>query len=555
MKLFNKIKLITVFTSLLWLSNACTDDFKELNTPSDLITEDVINVNLLLTRVQQQAIVANSPNGRGTIGNYSGMSVSTANRPFQDGTFTGVWNDNYLTYTNNLAYIIRLTEDDPDLVNKKAIARILKVWAFARTTDIYGDIPYFESNLSQEEAVYTPHYDTQESIYRDFFEELKEAAAELDPGKESYGSADLIYGGDVEKWRKLANSLRLRLALRIRYADEQLSTENMGDLQESDLITSREDDAYIFTATDLPENRNDGYNSVENSGDSFNPAMIGKTLLDALHDNNDPRTKLFADTAKAEFPAEMPGVDFFGYRGHPLLGLVPVEEKYPYGYESVSRLSPFWFVPVIERPLMRSSEVYFALAEAALFNLRSGDAQEYYRKGIEAGIQWAQEFYDLGASQLPDVLKIIHPDWTDGDINNLLEHKAMSADEIAAFMASPVTVLSGSQEEQLEQIMTQKLITLYPMEYQGWAEWRRTGYPKVLVGSDDDDLQGTIPRKQRWPDTEMSVNSENYQEAVSRVGGEDGKLIRVWWDANPNVPYEHPGEVERRDAPWVSTGE
>ncbi|MDF9796246.1 hypothetical protein OKW21_001509 [Catalinimonas alkaloidigena] len=555
MNILRKIKFICSLTLAVFLSNACTEDFEELNTPSDLITEDVINVNLLFTRVEQQAVVSDSPNGRGTIGNYSGISVSGANRPFQDGTFDDVWNDTYITYTNNLAYIIRLTQDDPELVNKKAIARILKVWAFARATDIYGDIPYFESNLPQDEAIFTPQYDTQESIYRDFFKELKEAAAELDPTMESYGSADLIYQGDIEKWRKFANSLRLRLALRVRYADEQLAKENMSDLQESDLITSREDDAYIMTSTDLPENQNDGYNSVINSGASFNPAMIGKTLLDAFHDNNDPRTKLFADTAKAEFPAEMPDVDYFGYRGHPLLGLVPVEEKYPYGYESVSRLSSFWFVPVIERPLLRSSEVYFALAEASLFGLRSGDAQEYYRKGIEAGIQWAQEFYEMGESQLPEVLKIIHPEWTDEDINKLLTHKAMTAEEIDTFLASPTATLSGSQEVKLEQIMTQKLIVLYPMEYQAWAEWRRTGYPRVLVGSDDDDLQGTIPRKQRWPDTEMSVNSQSYQEALSRIGGEDGKLIRVWWDANPNVPYKHPGEVEKRDEPWVTTDE
>jgi hypothetical protein len=231
-----------------------------------------------------------------------------------------------------------------------------------------------------------------------------------------------------------------------------------------------------------------------------------------------------------------------------------VEEKYPYQFGSTSRLSDFWYVPVIERPVMRSSEVYFALAEAALFGLRSGDANAYFQKGIEAGLIWAQEFYDRGKGQLPDVIKIMYPDWSAEDINNLLAHKEITQDEINAFMASPAVVLAGSTEEMLEQIINQKLVTLYPMEYQGWAEWRRTGYPKVLVGHDQDDLQGVTPRKMRWPDSEMSINSASYNEAVSRIGGEDGRLIRVWWDANPNVPYAYPGEVERMDSPWISTG-
>ena len=97
--------------------------------------------------------------------------------------------------------------------------------------------------VSPEEAITSPAYDTQESIYKDFFKELKEAAAELDESKESYGSADLMYQGDVEKWRKFANSLRLRLALRVRYADAALAAANISDLEESDLIVTKSDNA------------------------------------------------------------------------------------------------------------------------------------------------------------------------------------------------------------------------------------------------------------------------------------------------------------------------
>ncbi len=99
--------------------------------------------------------------------------------------------------------------------------------------------------------VYSPKYDTQESIYKDLLKELREAAAQLDDNKDAYGSADILYGGNVAKWRKFANSLRLRLALRVRYVDPALAAQEMSDLNESNLITSAEDIAYIMTAVTL----------------------------------------------------------------------------------------------------------------------------------------------------------------------------------------------------------------------------------------------------------------------------------------------------------------
>ncbi|MCK5207888.1 MAG: SusD/RagB family nutrient-binding outer membrane lipoprotein, partial [Cyclobacteriaceae bacterium] len=512
---------------------------------------DLIDVNLLLTRVQVRSIKEETPNGTGTIGNYSGMSYSSANRPFQEGDSPGVWNNSYTRYTNNLSEIIRLTKDDPELVNKKAIARIMKVWAFAKVTDTYGDIPYFQSSLPQEDAIYNPTYDTQKSIYEDFFMELKAAASEMDASKESYGAADLVYGGDVDKWRKFANSLRLRLALRLRYVDKQMAIDNMSDLQEADLILSREDDANMFTSTDNQDNNNSNYVRVLNSGSSLTKRGIGQEIVNNMINKNDPRIKIWADTAKAEFPKDDPDLDYFGYRGTPLLGLVPVENKYPWGLESASRISDLWYVQVIEIPVLRSSEMYFALAESVLFGLRSGDAQGYYKKGMEEALNWAKEFYDISKPQLPDVLERLYPDWSEADIELLLTHKELTQGEIDTFLATPAAVLSGSPEEQLEQIIVQKNIGLYPQEYQNWAEWRRTGYPIVQVGPDDDDLKGESPRRMPWPNVEQTVNGDNYAEAETRISGGDLRLSKVWWDANPNVPYYNPDPVPWMATPWV----
>lgn len=549
MKRNKKILAISLLIVLLVTINSCTDDFKEQNTPASLLSEEKVDVNLLLTYVQFKSIFETRV-ALADASNHAGMYSRDDNCPFcfSFGSFQNL----YTSFTNNLAAIIRKTENNPDLVNKKAIARILKVWAFAGATDVFGDIPYFESNRSPEEAITSPKYDTQESIYKDFFKELKEAAAELDESKENYGTADLMYQGDVEKWRKFANSLRLRLALRVRYADATLAAENMSDLDESDLIVTKADNAVVYTTTDVASNRNPDYNQLVNDPGSFLKSNYpAKTLVDILKDNNDPRIRIMIDTAMATFPPAL-GIPYFGYRGRPLLGTVPIENSYPYGAESVSRLSDFWYVPVIEVPFLRSSEVYFALAEAALFGLKDGDPNVYFQKGIAEGITWTKDFFENSKSQFSPVAKLIHPTWTDEEVNAYLSHKEMQQDEIDAFMASPAATLNGSNEEKLEQIMNQKLIVLFRMADEGWAEWRRTGYPRVLVGNDISDLKGVSPRRYRYPSSEALINSENYDAAVSRLGGTDGMLIKVWWDKNPLAPHKHPGTVESRPAPWIN---
>lgn len=291
MKKYKKLKSFSLLVLFIIIVNACTEKFEEMNTDPSLITPELINPNLIMTYVQSEMLISGSAYGNGTDGSYCGMTVRSDDRPFQEGDAPGTFYSAYGNYINNLADVIYLTQDDPDLVNKKAIARIMKVWAFANLTDTYGDVPYFEACLPKEEAVFAPKYDTQEDIYTDLLKELKEAAAELDPAKESYGSADLVYGGDVTKWKKLANSLRLRYALRVRYADAALAQANLSDLTEDMLITTRADDAHLTNSLDYPDHRNPRYNRIIDYGpdESVN---IGKTILDILVNNNAPLVPL-----------------------------------------------------------------------------------------------------------------------------------------------------------------------------------------------------------------------------------------------------------------------
>jgi len=576
MKSLISIKIVAGLALILLMISSCTEDYPELNTRNNLVTEEVLNTNLMMTHVQYRAIVRDLGGGSSTTGNYPGMSVSNSNRPFQVSS-NDVWGDTYGTssttsgaYARNLADLIRILEkrdaeaETSENASMIGIARILKVWAFSRLTDAFGDVPYFESCLPQEEVVYYPKYDSQESIYQDFFKELHEAVAQLDAGKENYGSNDLMYGGDVAQWEKFANSLRLRLALRVRYVDPALAAAEMSDLNESNLITSAADNAVINTALDYIENSGPNYSSAYSGlytqGDALDKRYTGKTVLDIWKDNYDPRLKLFADTAAAQWPTT-PGydtIDYFGYRGHALLGYVPVQEKYVYGSESCSRWALHMYAPIFPKSVLSSQEVYYALAEAALFGIKGapGDAQGFYEKGVTEALNWAVAWNDLIEPQLPDMFGLYRPDSSAEFVAEYAEFHRVTADEVAAFVdTAAVMTLTGSEEEQLEMIMNQKIAGFYPVQtYQGWCEWRRTGYPRVLVGSDDDALQGVSPRRYMYPDSEQQLNGENLEEALSHIGGVDDMLKKMWWDANPLAPHEHSGDVGWMDKPWVTGG-
>jgi hypothetical protein len=567
MKSVINIKIVAGLAFVLMMISACTEDFDKMNTRNDLITEDVLNTNLMMTYVQWSRWIDNGDGGGGTIGNYPGMSISDANRPFQtqNGSYGG-----YSVYIRNLADLIRVLGNRDaaagtnDHASEIAIARILKVNVFSYITDAMGDIPYFESCLPQEEVVYSPAYDTQESIYKDFFKELREAAAQLDESLEAYGSNDVLYGGDVAKWKKFANSLRLRLALRVRYVDATLASQEMSDLNESNLITSMEDNAYVLTSLDLIENANRNYydpdaswTGLYNQASALEPRYVGKTVLDIWQDNFDPRLKLYCDTAAAAWPTT-PGyetIDYFGYRGHALLGYVPVEQKYTYGSESCSRVSLHNYAPIWPSVELTAHEVYFALAEAALFGIKgsAAEAQGYYEKGVKAALDWSVYWNDLIEPQLPDMFGLYRPDWTGEQVAEYAEFHRVTQEEADAFVdTATVMTLTGTDEEQLEMIMNQKIVGFFPTQTQeAYAEWRRTGYPRVLVGDDDDALRGVSPRRYLYPDSEQQLNTVNLQEALDRMGGTDNMLNKVWWDKNPLAPHKHPGTVPYMDKPWV----
>lgn len=549
------IKITTFFILVLLTGNSCTNNFDQLNTSRSLITEEVAEIDMMFTRVMATTIVESPEHGFGYFGIYAGYSPAGASLPFELGENNGIWNATYNNLGRNLSDIINICskrEDADDLVNKKAIARIMKAWAFSRCTDTYGDIPYFEACLPVEKAITTPKYDKQQDIYADLFKELKEAVAELDAGKPSYGNADILYKGNVTKWKKFGNSLRLRLSLRVRYVDAEMASAQMTGLTEADLITSRTDDAFINNIDDFPNHRNTQYNDVLSRKGGVVKRFVGKTFLDILKNNNDPRLPVFADTVKVVIP----GVPLFGYRGMPLLSGENPQEGYAYSDYTVSTWSDLFWVKIQELPLYKASETYFNLAEAALFGLITGDAQVYYKKGMELAMMHSKELYEKAVPQLPEVVNLfMNGNASEADITAVIDGKKITQVQIDDFLVNnPVITLSGTQEQKLEQIINQKIIALFPMELESWCEHRRTGYPRILVGVENSPLQGHMPRRMPWPTSEQTINGKQYQIALERIGGEgkDERTTTFWWQANPDPYKTHPETVETRPTPWIS---
>lgn len=556
------IKTIIAFSLILLISFSCTDKFEEMNTPKDLITEELVEVDMLFTRVLALAVIENEESGLGTIGNWAGISSSSANRPFAEGEDPTIWNQVYGEYVRNLNAIIQVAskkDNAEEFVNKIAVARILKAMFFAKLTDTYGDVPYFEAALPVEEAVTTPEYDAQKDIYADLFKELKEAVAQIDESKPKFTNADILYNGDLAKWKKFANSLRLRLALHIRYADEAMAKEQLVGLSEADLIIANEENASIYNIDDYPSHENSRYVDLVARKNAVVKSPVQAAFLDILKDNNDPRLKVFVDTAIAAYP-QTPGymhIDYFGYRGRPLLSGANPEEDYAYGNNSVSQWSSLLWVQIQEQPLYKASETYFNLSEAALFSLIAGDAQAYYKKGMELALEHAKQQYEKAVPQLPEVIALFNSGKEEAEINALvasyIAQKEITQAEINTFLSTPAATLSGSNENKLEQIINQKIIALFPMEHEGWVEHRRTGYPRLLVGEDNSSLNGRVPRRLPYPSSEQLLNQEEFRKAVERLGGAeaDKRTTKFWWDANPDAYKPHPGTVETKSKPWI----
>lgn len=478
---------------------SCTGNFDEINTDPTLVTAENLDPNTLLTWSLKNSVFANfGPNTPWAIKEFAGyLTYEETGDLFLPCDCANPFGY-YRSYIVNLNEMIRLVEDDPGKSNQVAIARIWKAFLFQIMTDSYGDIPYSEAAKDVENVINQPVYESQQSIYQQLLNELKEASAALSdsPDQISFGDQDVIYQGSVEHWRRFANSLRLRMAIRIRYADETLARQHVQEIINLPLIDDNSFNAELRTlapgGSTPSASVNPVYNRIQSGG---NPIRFGFTISDVMIERDDPRLPLYANEAPD-------GVS--GYKGRPIQ-LEAGEQRDYYDRTNTAEIGPMLKAEVVDIVVMNSAEVSFLRAEAALAGLTSENVQQMYQQGI----QQAMEQVGL-------------------------------ADAAAGYIAAAPVQLGGSEEEQLEQIIVQKFIAIFPNAFEAWSEWRRTGYPKIWIGDMPGATGGQIPRRMTYPIDEFAKNEENLRKAIDGLPNGDDFSSRLWWDQKPGLPYAHP---------------
>ena len=415
---------------------------------------------------------------------------------FNEGYSSSYFDRYYSNYIRDLIDIIEKTKDKPELANKNACARIWRIILSQRLTDLYGAVPYYESGKGYLTLNFRPKYDSQKDIYlgeNGFLNDLKKAVKMLDENKVTFGDADLFYKGDVKKWKKLANSLMLRCALRLVKVDEAKAKEWVAEALKGSLLELGED-CFIMHTSGEGINRN-GNGEVLGTWNN----VLSKTFINHLNNTKDPRIEILAQMPDNVRP--FVGVEIGTTKGNND-GKARINEMLR-GVDD-----PMFFIT--------NAEVEYMLAECALRGWGGAtDAKSHYEAGIKSAMKVLENYDDKAIISDKDVTKYI-------DNNPFV----------------------GTNSNKFKLICNEYWIVTLLNEYEAYANWRRTGLP-VLVPTNykDNKTNGTIPRRLCFNGGESSNNKKNYTNAINKLphlnkGNEGGMIDRNWWDVitfnNPN---------------------
>ena len=498
--------LVALGFSLLVVS--CDSGFEEMNV--NPTQADQIDPNFKLTNIQLNISGARYENWRANL-IYSSSIIqhfSNLNNYWAGDKYgyiasysAALWDRYYPSITKDIEDLLIQTSEDPEDANLYHITQIARVIMYHRLTDIYGDIPYSEAGKGFIEGITKPKYDAQSSIYADMLSKLEAAATTLNASNRSFGDGDLMYQGDVEKWKRFANSLMLRLGMRLTKADPSAAQSWVQKAISGGTMESNDDIAYV------PHNDPSGWRN--GNGQVFqadgNPRM-SEFFVNWMVSHNDPRLYVYGQSpVEGSSPVGMPngritgGSDAnFGIENHTSWvscdsGVEPCEmEVYMVPNDVIKSLdAPMFFMTYAEVELLK--------AEAAQRGWHSGDAATHYANGVRAAMEYL-EMYGAAA--------------------------AIPSDQIDAYLAAnPYDAANG-----LKMIGEQIWAAVLLNEYEAFANWRRTGYPELTpVNFPGNVTGGTIPRRLRYSENEAVTNPENYSEAVSAQGA-DRLTTRVWWD-------------------------
>jgi hypothetical protein len=416
-----------------------------------------------------------------------------------------------VAYEDQVKYVVdlmELTKSKPEYKNLHQIARILRVMIFHRITDIYGDVPYSEAGLGFYNQAFRPKYDMQQDIYLDMLKELDEAGSALDLTADKPGSGDLIYGSaadPIAKWRKLANSMMIRLGMRLTKVDAATAKIWVEKGYSKGAMTSISDNAFITHDPNggrLTVNRNS--NILGDNGEwkacQNGEVFLSRTFINQLKNTNDPRLQYFS-RIKANgntTPALQIGLPN-GYDQNGGATDISTAPGYPGSINNYSTIRSDIFLNTGGITVLATyAQQELLLAEAAKRGWSVGaGASTHYANGITAAMQQLAQ-YNSSATV------------SSGDITTYL--------------------LANPYADSFDQINTQYWIASFLDWYETWANWRRSGFPALTpVNYVGNATGGQIPRRMLYPASEASANGPNLQEAITRQGA-NNFLTRVWWD-------------------------
>lgn len=393
---------------------------------------------------------------------------------FSNSSFVSLWNTLYSQTITDLNTVIKLA-DAQENPNYKGVALVVRSWAFQLLTDQYGNIPYKQAG--DIDKYLTPVYDAQKDVYFGLLDDLKAAQAALDPtGKPIAG--DVIYGGKIDLWKKFANSLRLRIALRIADREPEKSKQVLADIAaEGGAFISDNSETAQLVYFDSPNQ-----NPVSAWFDTRDDYRISKTMTDKLFQLNDPRLPVYASKTQTVTPTSYVGIPN---------GLTTGDAN-SLGFAKTSRPGAYFIAPHAPAVIISYAEVLFDRAEAAARGFTSENAADLYAQAIQAS----------------------------------LRQYGIADNDIVTYIAQPSVAFNAADYKQ--SIGEQKWIALYEQGLEAFAEWRRLDFPKLqpaVAGV----LNNQVPVRFIYPGTEQSLNKVNYKSAIATQGA-DLLTSKLWFD-------------------------
>ncbi len=488
MKNINKIKL-PFFVGMLICYSSCTKDFDKMNTDPNLATV------VPATNVLGSAELSSMYTLFGTrlacyyTGAYSGI-ISAPDYEYRVDINNSMWRDMYtnMTYAEDA---MRLAKNESN-ENLYAAALTFKAYNAQKTTDMWGDVPYSEAFKLEKGALY-PKYDKQEEVYNAILAELKIAANLFDVAGKPIGAGDFFLKGDIAKWRKFCNSLRLRVAIRMSSADAAKASlvikEVLGDPTKYPIMTANTDNAYWYFPGTAPD-QEIWFESMGTVGSA--PKTTGWRLqqpfIDALQINNDPRLPVYADKNS-----------WGKYSGH-RFGPNEKSDTFNNNFNRSHIGDRFMNDPKGFIPYMNCAEVYFCLAEAYQRGLATGDARVAYETGIAKSCE---------------------------------ETGKIAASDIITFLTQPEVAWNSGTTTNLQKIALQKWICLFKQSVEAWSEARRTDVPLLTsITVNYAALHNRPPFRMAYADEEKTLNTSfpfNVVEKDIFYG------TQVWWDKRTGV--------------------